>query len=425
MEPRNIAEKALHLMTETGFDDAQVSAVVRVQDEINIAHDEPSMMRSTEKHELSLSGLLDGRKARTELADTAEESIREATRRLFEAAQVAPRDDANAVSSRQRADIVHGPQEGNAGLLAASVSELLAYRARETPRVHIEEGFSAYLHSVRHTITSRGSALSSRTGHYGLSAMVIAKDGAHTSSMNYTFGCTNGLGETDVASLFGIGEMMTRTQQQMHTQSLDGSFVGDVVLTPMAVGSLLRWLLEQVSDFQLIADRSMYRRQVGEVIASPLLSVRSRFDAPGTVALTDDGFVAEPLALVSEGRLMTLLPSLYGSRKTGIAHVPSARDGWRIDGGSDSRDELIGGVTRGALVGRLSMGRPAANGDFAGIIKNSFLIHNGERGSALAEVMISGNVARMLQDIVAISRERIDTGHTLLPWIRVADLHFS
>jgi len=34
--------------------------------------------------------------------------------------------------------------------------------------------------------------------------------------------------------------------------------------------------------------------------------------------------------------------------------------------------------------------------------------------------MISGNIARMLQDLRAVSRERIDTGATLLPWLQKA-----
>jgi PmbA protein len=86
---------------------------------------------------------------------------------------------------------------------------------------------------------------------------------------------------------------------------------------------------------------------------------------------------------------------------------------------------MVGGVQHGALVGRLSMGQPAPNGDFSGVIKNSFLIEGGALGPALSEVMISGNMAQMLRDVVAVSAERLDTGQTLLPWLRVEGLHFS
>jgi PmbA protein len=76
-------------------------------------------------------------------------------------------------------------------------------------------------------------------------------------------------------------------------------------------------------------------------------------------------------------------------------------------------------------VGRLSMGRPASNGDFSGVIKNSFRIDDGKLGPALSETMITGNVAQMLRDVIAVSQERIDTGSFLLPWVRIGGLHFS
>jgi PmbA protein len=71
------------------------------------------------------------------------------------------------------------------------------------------------------------------------------------------------------------------------------------------------------------------------------------------------------------------------------------------------------------------MGNPAPNGDFSGVIKNSFLIEEGEMGAALSEVMVSGNMARMLLDVLAVSRERIDTGDQVLPWLRIGNLNFS
>ena len=39
--------------------------------------------------------------------------------------------------------------------------------------------------------------------------------------------------------------------------------------------------------------------------------------------------------------------------------------------------------------------------------------------------MINGNMAQMLRDVLAVSAERQDTGDTLLPWLRMAGLHFS
>jgi PmbA protein len=129
--------------------------------------------------------------------------------------------------------------------------------------------------------------------------------------------------------------------------------------------------------------------------------------------------------VLDNGRLTQLCPSLYGSRKTGLPHRPVASDGWELLAGETPLADIVAAVQRGAIVDRLSMGSPAPNGDFSGVIKNSFLIENGHAGAALAETMISGNVAQMLKDVVAVSRERIDSGSDALPWLRISGLHFS
>jgi PmbA protein len=190
------------------------------------------------------------------------------------------------------------------------------------------------------------------------------------------------------------------------------------------VSDLLGWLFGQLGDTQLIAGSSLYRESVGQVIASPLFTVRSRFDAPGVAAISTDGFATPPVTLVEHGKLLALTPTLYGSRKTGLPHVPVA-GGWEVAAGTTPLAEVVGGVQRGAIVGRLSMGMPAANGNFSGVIKNSFAIEGGEPGQALSETMITGNMAQMLRDIVAVSREVIDSGAQRLPWIRIANLHYS
>jgi PmbA protein len=191
------------------------------------------------------------------------------------------------------------------------------------------------------------------------------------------------------------------------------------------VESLLQWLQGQIGDERLIANTSLYRERAGELIASPLLTLQSRFDAPGVAAVSAEAFAAPPVTVLRAGRLETLTPGFYASRRTGLAHVPTAAGGWALDAGTTPLAELIAAVPRGALVDRLSMGAPAADGGFSGVIKNSFVIEGGTVGAALSETMVSGNMARMLLDVSAVSRERIDGGALLLPWLRIGGLHFS
>ena len=422
---QDTAAMALEAMRAQGFEHAQVSAASTEQDELNIAHNEPSLLRSTQTQKIALLGLIDGRKASTELSDFSPQAVRQRVASLFADALGAPQDPANAVSAGQQARIVQGPQQADPSVLADKVAELLAFRAAHTPLMMVDEGYAAHTLAHCQTLTTGGSDLRSSLGWYGLSAFGTAREGSHSSSFNYAGGSTHDLRMQAAENYFGIAEMMHDTTRQIHTRGIDGNFVGEVVLTPNAVTDLLGWLQGQLSDMQLISGSSLYRERVGSLIASPLLHLRSRFDAPGVAALSADAFVTPALDVLSAGRLMTLTPSLYASRKTGLTHVPVAGSGWEIAAGATARADMVAAVRRGALVGRWSMGSPAPNGDFSGVIKNSFLIEEGVMGAALSEVMVSGNMARMLLDVLDVSRERIDTGDQALPWLRIGNLNFS
>jgi PmbA protein len=434
MNLQNLAEQALAELKRAGADAAQVSVSRTALTEVNINLSEPSLLRSTASHKLSLVGLWDGRKASTDLSDLSPASLAAAAASLCADAAAAPQDPANAVSSGQHALIERGPRVADLAALTDAASELLEFRARETPSMTMEEGAVTHTFTESQLLTSGGSHLSVALGSYGLSVFGTARgpgpDGqVRSSSFNYAGGETEDLRGAPASSRFGMADMMRELTRSVFTQSLaeclGGKGVGEVVLSPLAVGDLLDWLHGQVSDMALISGSSIYRHAVGEVIASPLLSLSSRFDAPGIAAVSADGFVTPPVQLLQAGRLMTLTPSLYGSRKTGLPHVPTAAGGWELAAGTTPQSELLRGVSRGALVGRLSMGSPAANGDFSGVIKNSFAIQHGEVGAALSDTMINGNVAQMLRDVLAVSAERIDTGATCMPWVRIGGLHFS
>ena len=420
-----IALEALGSMRAAGFEHAQVSAVCSSVDEFNIAHNEPSLLRSAESRHLALLGIVGGRVASTEIATTDSAAIVAAARALHADALSAPQDDANAVSTGQFAAVVQGPQEPDFDVLAGAAAELLEHRRAHTPKMMIDEGEARHVLRQAHTLTTGGSVLVSSVGSYAMSVFGTARDGARSSSFNAAGGRADTLEGRPAVDRFGIREMMQETERQIDTEPLGARFSGEVVLKPSAVADLLGWLLGQLGDTALIAGSSIYRSRVGTAIASPLFGLRSRFDAPGIAAVSSDACVAAPVEVVHAGRLLTVTPSLYGSRKTGLAQVPIAAGGWDVDAGTTPLAAITEGLAQGAVVGRLSMGNPAANGDFSGVIKNSFRVVGGALGGALAEVMITGNMARMLEGIVAVSRERIDTGDHRLPWLRMGGLHFS
>ena len=420
---RDLALRALDRMTASGFEHAQATATAVREDEVNIEDNQPSLLRSVESLKLALVGVVEGRRAVTETNDVRPEAIAGCIDDLLAAARSAPTDAANRVSSGQRQRIVQGPQRADLDLLTGKAAELLAFYG-ELPKISVRNSWASHSLVRSHTLTTGGSDLEASVGSYSLLAFALARDGTRVTSMQVAEGRCHDL-EGHASGYFGIDEEMRSLEQQLGARPMGEKFVGDVVLAPQAVRDLVAWFLAQLGDEALIAGCSLYRDQVGQGVASSLLSLRSRFDAPGVAALSSDGFVAAPVEILREGRLQTLTPSLYGSLKTGLAHVPTAAAGWEIAAGDSSRAQLVSQTAQGALVGRFAMGRPGANGDFAGVIKNSFRIVDGRIEHPLAETMICGNVGAMLRDVVGVSRERRDTGDFVLPWLRVTGLHFS
>jgi len=418
----DLAQGLLERLRRRGFEHAQVHATEERRCELNLAHNEPSLLRSNLARRVAASAIVDGRRASAQGTDVSEEGLGRLVDELWGAAQAAPRDEAHAVSSGQRLQLSRGPLEADPQRLSQALRSLLDWRAAHTPTMMIEEATAAHRRERALVLTTGGSRIETDLGWLEMSVFGLAREGQRASSFNYAGGTAHAL--SDLPQAFGLARMMQDLTRQVRTRALGERFVGDVVLAPGAVTDLLEWLAGQIGDSRLIDGSSLYRHKVGQTVASPLLTLQSRYDAPGCSPVTADAFVAAPARLLDAGRLTQLAPSLYGSRKTGVPHTPLA-EGWELLPGTTPLAELIAAVPRGALVDRLSMGSPAPNGDFSGVIKNSFRIEGGRMGDALAETMISGNVARMLLDVAAVSAERIDSGSQALPWVRISGLNFS
>ncbi|MCB1694225.1 MAG: hypothetical protein KDI19_15745, partial [Pseudomonadales bacterium] len=123
----SLATRTLELMDKAGFDDAQVVAAWSLQDELSIFQNEPSLLRTTEDHQLSIAGIVDGRRATTTLTDIEEGAVQAAVAQLLDNARMSPRDDANAVSEDQVGSFTDGPLECDPAILREKVAEMLDF----------------------------------------------------------------------------------------------------------------------------------------------------------------------------------------------------------------------------------------------------------------------------------------------------------
>ncbi len=416
------AERILQQLINVGFEQAKVDLSESSTDELGFKHNVPNAMSSKEAIQLTLEGVIDQRRASATLNTEEPHALDEAITQLWDTAKALPQNKAYEVSCDQVGNFDQGAAEPDKATMVASLKELLSTRETLAPQVNLE-GHIIFENTHRCVLTNRASTLNTRAGHYGAMVQAVAHEGEQASSLNYAFGSCEALTQP-FSQQFGIDQMIAATAKQVHTQRLDHKFEGSVLLSPLAALQLILWLIGQLEAEALLSGRSIYKDRVGERIASSLLSITRPARAPGVAPVSNDGFVVEDFLQVENGQLLTLTPSLYVANKTGLAHRPST-PAITVQAGDSSRESLMAGIEKGAVVGMLSMGNPAANGDFSGVIKNSFLIEQGEQRHALAETMISGNVADMLLALDGVSQEILDFGYYRAPWIRVPGLSFS
>jgi PmbA protein len=86
---------------------------------------------------------------------------------------------------------------------------------------------------------------------------------------------------------------------------------------------------------------------------------------------------------------------------------------------------MIKSTKQGLLLCRFSGGSPSDNGDFSGVAKNSYYIEDGEIKFPISETMVTGNLVEMMMNIKEISKERVNPGYHLYPWIKFDGLTVS
>ena len=116
---------------------------------------------------------------------------------------------------------------------------------------------------------------------------------------------------------------------------------------------------------------------------------------------------------------------MYGANKTRLERAVNSGANFCDDAGESDYDDLISSVKEGILITRFSGGRPNDRGDFSGIAKNSYYIKDGKLVAPVKETTLSGNMVDLLQNISGISKQRLNFGSSVLPWVKVSGITAS
>jgi PmbA protein len=209
-----------------------------------------------------------------------------------------------------------------------------------------------------------------------------------------------------------------------------------VIFDPVTAPSLLSHLAGCVNGYAVYRETSFLAGQLGEMVASELISVVDDGRRPGGLGskpFDGEGLPTRRNVVVDRGRLATYLLDSYSARKVGGSSTGNAARSagsppavaptnlW-LEPGEASLDEIVATTDRGLLVTELfGMGFNPVTGDYSrGAV--GLWIEGGEIAHPVEEITIAGNLGDMLRAIDAVGSDLVWLGRIAAPSLRIAKM---
>ena len=405
---KRIAEKTKKTLQGAGAQKAQFTVTEKEKHEFNVDGGEFSLFRTLFDRSLSITAYKDS-------------SINSAVMDCIKSAESGIPDEAYDIAPRQEAETFRdGAYEPDMDLFFQRTRELMKDITERHPKIIMEQMIVSHdkVHSVYQN--TNGTEFESFTGAYSVSLMFSAHEGETTTSFFGSGVYTDSL-DRPFIELGSLEKDLSDTEAQLTTIPMEGKFEGVIVLTPGSLGGFLGSAVSNfVSDGVILEKTSIWLDKLEKQVADSRITISL---CPGDSRIvcgekyTYDGFRSQDYDLIKDGVLKSFMLSLYVSNKSGFAPAKNSSFSVIIEGGDTSYEDMIKNIKKGLIVGRFSGGQPGVNGDFSGVAKNSFLIEDGKVKGAVSETMINGNLAELLNNLVAISRETTADGTTVLPYM--------
>jgi len=417
---KEITKYALDRLIHRNSDKAAVNLTENTKHEINIESGELSLLRTTLNTDLNLIYLRDNRKGSITINDISKESINRAVEDVVEIAETSKADKANDIAPYQKPEIfTFGKESSDLEKMYAKIDSFIKTVKKRYPDIILSDSRIYFTLNKSHYLNSNGVDFIIKNGDYTFVPFFHAKKGNRVSSFNYSVFTALDI-EKELIDCGSIDTLLSNSVEQLNAKTVDKKFIGDVIITPDCLYQFIRTIFAPIFEYSLLKGTSIYKNDLNKEIASSKFTLKSLVNSAILDIrkfITDDGYKSENMTIIDKGVLKTFLLSLYGANKTGFERSKNDGNIYVIDPGDKEINKIIESVDEGILLGRFSGGYPSVNGDFSGVAKNSFYIEKGKISYPINETMISGNTAEMLRNIKEISKERINFGFTIMPWI--------
>lgn len=243
----------------------------------------------------------------------------------------------------------------------------------------------------------------------------------------------------DLESAEAIGRKATaRTVRKLGARKIRTVQV-PVVFDPLTAASLLGNIFQAVSGDSIIRKSSFLIGQVGELIASPLLSVIDDGTIPGALGsrpFDGDGLPTRRTLVLEKGVLKSYLLNTYTAHKLGLKSTGNSSRGTTgapsvgsnnlfIEAGLSDPMEIIGSVKNGFYVTELiGFGVNIVTGDYSRGASGIW-IENGELTYPVEEVTIASNLKQMLKGIEMVGSDLEFRGRVAAPTLKIDSMTVS
>jgi PmbA protein len=209
-----------------------------------------------------------------------------------------------------------------------------------------------------------------------------------------------------------------------------------VVFDPQMTARLVSALVTAASGYALYKGASYLAGSLGQVIASPLVTIVDDGTIPmglGSKPFDGEGLPTRRTELVDGGVLRSYLLDTYSAKKLGLSATGNAARGvgdppsvsptnCYLAAGSSSPHEIIGSVQRGLYVTELiGFGVNTVTGDYSQGASGLWIEH-GEVKFPVEEITIAGNLKTIFRDIEMIGNDLEFRSRISAPTIKVASM---
>lgn len=393
--------------------------------EVNFETDGVSLVRSTVDDGLSITVYLDGRKGSAEVTGRDHDGVDAAVEQALTAARASEPDPANVLpDAPAEPATTGGDQHPDRDAMVDAVARFIAHLRRDHPAILTRSSSYSFVNSWSSYANSFGRTQHARRSNYGVAFVLAGRDERASTSFQYT-STASAEPVADIGALPAVRQATDETARSFGARPIPETFVGDVILTPQALGSFLASVIGAMSGLALMKRTTPFLDRLGQRIAPESFSLLHRPSVLAAApAFDDEGFPNADLDVVRGGVLENFVVGWYMSHKLGRP-MTTALTNPVVNTGDTAVDEIIASTDRGIMMGRYSGGIPNQNLDFSGVAKNSFYVERGKVVGPISETMVAGNLVALLSEIAAISREEIDYGFFRMPWVAAGGVTIS